>query len=483
MGFLAFFIYIAGILGLVSRSTSIVILASFIIIGLISNDFSYFKKTPSFLYTFKAIFKKENKLELIFVSLLLLFIFFNLFRNFTPPTDNDSIAAYLSIPKWFVLKGEIYPINTTVWDNTPQYTQMLSVVGLTFDSIYLPQLLTGWVTGILGALLTYLLEKELKLSRKHALMAALIFYISPTILWINATNKTDLLWTVFDLSAFYIFFKFIYTKEKLTYNSFYFILIGILLGFGFGTKYQTLLTISIILILLFYKIYNYHKTNYSLILKNTIYYSFLIGIMMLLISSPNLLKNLSQHNNPLFPLFDKMEVLSSNTKNTDHLADTNYIGKILSFFIGKNYFITKNIIFNAQAFGGIVLCLIPFSFLSKFNKKYSVTFLLIFFLYASGMILIQPPYPRHVLPSLGFLSIISSVGFFYIYNNFQKIKYPLLVLTIMSLLFHAENRIKSFINNDWNYFTGKESKTEYLTRMVYSKQGHPNAEITNYINN
>jgi hypothetical protein len=177
-----------------------------------------------------------------------------------------------------------------------------------------------------------------------------------------------------------------------------------------------------------------------------------------------------------------MQVFPGAAKQTNHLVDTNILGKFSSYFLGKNYFLTKDIIFNGQPFGGIILALIPFSFLTAFGRKNILTLLFIFMVYAIGMILIQPPYPRHILPALAFLAIPASLGFFYLYENFRKVKYLFLILLMLSFLFHLEGRLKSFTENDLPFISGFETEEEYLDRMLYSTEAHMDKEILQFVN-
>jgi len=478
-GFLALFIFLIGSNGYVSYTTTITTLILMLCIS-VPHLVKKRKNVKSYRSRIHKVYNPVNKIEIFIIATFTLLIIFNFFRNSLPPIDHDSIETYLYLPKLYLMQGEIFSIDTTYWDNTPQYAQMLSLVGLSLKSIYLPQLITGWASGVFVALLVFLLAKELKFSNRISLLAMVIFYASPTLIWINATNKLDLVWTMFDLSAILFSFKIINGKDS-SVNVKSIILIGIFLGFGFGTKFQSILTFTMISLLLLF--YNYFKTSHisNLIkFKNITTTIAVLALSMVAISSPNLIRNYYLHGNPVYPIFETLKIFGmAITPSYDYLKP---FKEFLSYFIGKNYFLSNNIVFNAQPFGGIILSLIPFTFFDYTKRKTSILLLILFLYYAVGMIIIGPAYPRHIFPSLAFLSILASTAFFYLINKYQKFKYIILISIMMSFVFHLEPKIKSFISNDLQFVLGNEKEEEYLNRVLYADVAHMDKIILNHIN-
>jgi len=191
--------------------------------------------------------------------------------------------------------------------------------------------------------------------------------------------------------------------------------------------------------------------------------------------------NFIHHGNPFYPLFAKLEVNPAGAADSIQLMNASVFNNFFSYFIGRNFFLTKDIVFNDYAFGGIILGLLPFAFFSSLKKSDIFVFLGIFLFYAVSMILIQPAYSRHIFPSLAFLSILSAAGFSYILNKYARIKYILLFPVLMSFAFHAEDRLISFIDNDARLILGQETEDEYLERNLFSTPTHMDKPIMDYV--
>ena len=471
LGVIALIMFILGILGLYYK----LIIIPLFLISLLILMILFGKKEYLFLKN-NAHFPDIRNQGIMWViyTIFILYLCYNLMRCMTPVIEGDSLHAYLHVPNLYIENYRIFSIDWSLHDNLPLNIYMLNALGILLHSDILSQLISGWLMGLLFSLAVYVLARNF-VSRKIALISAIIYYTLPILSRHIFSTKIDLGYTMFELCFWILFVKWIKSKDRK-----HLLISAIFLGFAIGSKYHSLIALffaaCVVFVLL---LINKKKLSYIL-LTVTIF-----SIIALAIGSPSYIKNYIYTNDPVYPFISNPNFGSHENIN-QYQGIVDYIRFQYNMFFGKDYLLAPRP-FGYRPIGFLPILFLPFIFFEKRMKKYKKKTLIVFGLYYLFLSFIIYksvfPYPRHFLPAIGLLIVINSVN---LETAFQKINKNLIMVVIIISAFFTI----MFYNNVYNrklplklrYIVGKIDKTEYLQKALFDTSGwHMNFEMLEYV--
>ena len=161
-------------------------------------------------------------------------------------------------------------------------------------------------------------------------LSAIIFYTMPTLSWLIFSTKVDLGYTLFELSFWILFVKWIKS-----HNRRYLFISAIFLGFAIGSKYHSLIALSFAIIAgLVILIMNKRKFKY------VIFTVFIFGLVALAIGSPSYIKNYIYTNDPVYPFITNPSTGSHEEINQYH-GILDYIRFQYNMIFNKDYIIKR----------------------------------------------------------------------------------------------------------------------------------------------
>lgn len=362
----------------------------------------------------------------ILLFLILFLVMVNLIAVFGPEIGFDALWYQLTLPKLWLLKRQWFFEGGLLY-----YSPMPRLGGV----LFLPLMflyeeagakLVQMSAGIITSWLIYKIAR-LKFDRELSLFAAAGFYISNIVSWQSGSAYVDLIRTMFEITGFYFSVS---DKSKGLISSKK-IMAGIMMGLAVGTKWQAIGTLLLM----------------------SLWFSPVIFIVGLLVSSPWMLIAYHFTNNPLYPIFET------------------FMSQIQLKEVGAQYYDVKNVAWrilnvpwqfvrpyddhtNPIYFGVVIL--IPF-LIRKIRDKYDKS---IFLFAVFGLLIwqvIPPPSTRYYLPYLPYLALLLP----YLITRFGWLKYLLLISFVLVI----GARIKA--NGKYlPYLIGKETKEQFLVKNI-----------------
>ena len=213
-----------------------------------------------------------------------------------PPVSRDALTHHLVIPKIYLEKGGIVEIRWIGASYFPQNLDLLYMLPLYFGNDILPKyihfafaLLTAWL--IFGYL-------KKRLDSLYALFGVLLFLSLPVIVKLSFTVYVDLGLIFFSTASLLLLFKW---REE-GFASRYLLLSAVCCGLALGTKYNGLIVLALLtLIVPYLAIRSAHPVKSSQL--RAAGFGLLFCAAALLVFSPWLIRNAIWTGNPLHPLF------------------------------------------------------------------------------------------------------------------------------------------------------------------------------------
>lgn len=202
-----------------------------------------------------------------------------------PPTQYDSLAYHLAIPKLYLENNKIFLVPNNLYFSFPQNMEMLYQAALSVDGDILANLI-HWVFLTLTSLLLFTFCKRY-LNRKTAILSSVIWFFTPITLFLSTGTYVDLGLAFFIFMSFYNIMLFKESK-----HDFWLYSAGFFAGISLGIKYTAVIPVAI-LILLF--VYNSKDMKVSLL--NVIKYLLVAFVIFV----PWLIKNSIFLKNPIAP--------------------------------------------------------------------------------------------------------------------------------------------------------------------------------------
>lgn len=372
------------------------------------NGMKFLKKTFSY--------QTQNYFFLFFISSFILTLLISL----SPSTYWDELHYHLTLPKLYLSRHKIGDIPELFYAQFPQTVEMLFLLSMLLSDDILPNLI-HWAYGVLCALSVYAIGRRFY-SKNAAILAAVIFFTTPTVMRLSTLAYIDLGTSLYVILSFFSILLWHDTKEIK-----YFFLSAVFCGISFSTKHSAV--IGFILLLIF-------------ILKNmravSVKQLFLFVAICFLIPSPFYLKSLYWTGNPVYPFLYSVFGGRHLTASISHqlTLDIMEFGKIKKGFI-EILFSPWNVTIYPQKFWGVITPVyLSFLPLIVFFKKDEITKIILFF--GVGYLLLfffLSQQIRFLIPSLALLSMLCSFVFFQIKEKFQRVYFLCASFVFFSFVF------------------------------------------------
>jgi len=283
-----------GILGILTPA-KLLILNSLISIFLISFCLAKYKDLVTRLHTDVKIFRgflndiNSPYITFLLVVILLVSIWLLLASVILPPRGFDDLTYHLPVIYEYILNEKLIllPVEYRFHVAFPMNAELLFLWPTIFEGdlhfIGLVQLFYAYC----GIVVTYALGLQLSISRKYALTAGLLFFLTPVVLIQSGVAYIDLIIAIFFITGVYFAVRFFKAGDKSCL-----FLAGISTGLILGMKYTMILTAIILQIIIFLGVRK-NKTKFC----NIVYYILLI----LIFSGYWYIRNMIELGNPIYP--------------------------------------------------------------------------------------------------------------------------------------------------------------------------------------
>lgn len=215
-----------------------------------------------------------------------------------PPIDRDSLTHHLFIPKLYLQHGGIYEISDIAFSYYPMNLELLYLIPLLFSNDIIPKYI-HFLFALLTALLIYRFLKP-RTSTNIALFSSLFLLSTPIVVKLSTTAYVDLGMMFFSTASLLLILHWLESGAKR-----HLLLAGICCGLAAGTKYNGI--VSIIVLTLLLPIFSIHRqqrasgSDRKAIAAGCI---FLLSAMLAF--SPWLIRNFIWTGNPIYPLHDSL---------------------------------------------------------------------------------------------------------------------------------------------------------------------------------
>ena len=433
---LTYITFFLGIFGLLYKFVLIPILISIFI--LLVKDIRYNAQ-----FCFKTIkninikkFIKNYKFDFfsIVAAFIVTFILLNFIISFSPPWHFDVVAYHLAIQKIYMKFHQIVYIPYIFYSNLPSLV----------DTIYLNGFLLH--SGILSNLIAYALSIAFLFAIfsfckrffnfRIALLASLIFYSSPMVTGLTSTAHIDVQFALFVFLSFYSLFVYFSLKDRK-----WLIVASIFAGFGASSKIFGAVAVIGVLIMLVINLLSRLRKN-DIGYANAFLEIIIFCSIVLIVTTPWLLKNYFFTGNPVWPAFNEIfngkywdethQEKLSKMINLRKISVANYLRLPWDIHtqMGKNI----NNIDENESIGPYFLTFLPLYFLLKKKNKIINLFFILIFVYITMWFFLSYML-RYIIFAMPLVAIISSYVIVDLLNN----KYLSSILKILLVVTFSFN--------------------------------------------
>ncbi|MCX5781730.1 MAG: glycosyltransferase family 39 protein [Elusimicrobia bacterium] len=439
IGILAFIVFFLGISGLIYASIFWVILAALNILAaylFFSNARSQKFEMPIF-----------SVLEKVVIILIVLSGISHIVLSFRPVTNLDALSHLVLLPKSYIFKHAIYNLTREVPFST--YPQLLGMLD-TFVMALADEIAVNHLHLLIGFLtcgLIYLVGKK-TVNRTAGLLSVLTIITSSVFFDMASIAKIDIGIAFYTAAILYALVKWEYEK-----NSIWFYVSIAFCALSFGVKYNGAFLLILPAVFYVSQIWKEGKISAELIRLIP-----LSAAVYLLLLSPWLIMNYAFTGNPLSPFLAKI------------LGDRSQLpemsGSISSYFekASSGYFTyPKDVLLGMP--------ILFFAFFIKLIKNKAAVLALIsgalYFLIGDFFLLHADRvfFPAFIL----FFFVIGNVIHSAKIGGNKIIRYFILTVYFAMIVYSLYAIINEILRKEnFPYFSGKESKTEFLKRDVTS---------------
>lgn len=432
----------------------------------------------------------SKKIRWLLAALLALTVGCLVLLACTPPFDRDGLIHHLQIPKLYLQHGGVYEIPELVFSYYPMNLDLLYMGALWLGSDILPKYIHMAFALATALLLFFHLQK--RLPSIYAWLGAVFFLSIPVIVKLSVTVYVDLGLVFFSTAALLLLFRWLATRQLR-----HLLLAGFCCGLGIGTKYNGLLVLFILTVLvpiLFIRSQEKQKGTTLFAVKAAVFFCF----AALLAASPLLIRNAVWTGNPIYPLYNGFF-----NRAVEHPAETGAeeaqpkSGGVRGVFATRHVMYGENIwqllllpvrIFFHEAqdddpryFDGRLnpfLLLLPLTALLLLPLKKSdrqvqleqaamAAFCLLYFLYAFNIEVLRI---RYLVPIVPFLVILSMHGLhrLEVLAGTGRLAAAVWLLPVILILTWNGLYIRQqFAKVDpFSYISGRLSRDEYLAKQI-----------------
>lgn len=245
----------------------------------------------------------------LLAGIMLLLIGAIIMLSSVPPVSRDALTHHLAVPKLYLKNGGIHEIPSIKFSYYPMNLDLLYLVPLYFGNDIIPKYI-HFMFAMLTAGQIFLYIKK-RLDSFWGLLGALFFLSLPIIVKLSITVYVDLGLLFFSTAAIISLFKWIERRFQLKYL----IISAVCCGLALGTKYNGLLILFILtLVIPFVFLSNTKKyiaskkpenkgSQFNLQLRATGACA-IFCVVALLVFSPWMVRNYIWKKNPIYPLYN-----------------------------------------------------------------------------------------------------------------------------------------------------------------------------------
>ncbi|MEW6096079.1 MAG: glycosyltransferase family 39 protein [bacterium] len=452
-----------------------------------------------FIYELKAIIprikfiylKNLDKISTFLLIIFCLCTFFNFLKGYIPPLTSDVLLYHLTLPRYFIEQHQIYNLSRIFHaSETPLLVEMLFMIGMLLKNDLVAQLIHS-LYGLLGAITIALMTKRFT-NLNISLLSAILYSSLPSIIVYSGTCMVDIGLAFYIILSVYTSLSWIESSKKG-----WLILFAISSGFAISTKHSGGITIFLLpLSIIFIKLISKEKPlNLGLIIK----YSFIFGLLFLIVFSPWMIKSYIHTNNPVLPFMYKVfkptnwdpfiEKIHATALKGHGSGFVGFLDRIKNF---KKYYqedplrhIHSLLYFNIQFLPLFILVLfiIPYFKRNPMGINFILIFYFIHFLISSKFVFMQDRY--QFVPMSPGLCILSaySIGNIIKRGRFHKqICTMVLIVLICSWWVYANAFLTA---KGWGYralpvIFGMESRDTFLRKTLncYSMVDYINTHLS-----
>lgn len=240
-----------------------------------------------------------------------------------PPVSRDALTHHLALPKLYLQHGGLVELPNIPFSYYPMNLDLLYLAALAFGNDILPKYIHLLFALFTAGLMYHYLRGRMNVT--FGLLGALLWLSTPIVVRLASEVYVDLGVTFFGFASIYMLIRWIDSKFRMRYL----IWSGIWCGLSLGTKYNALLILAILSLMVpfirsrmgFVKPQHYRQTINSIsgnetgrrkgatgggrtvpVLISAICF---IGIS-LAVFSPWMIRNTILKNNPIYPMFNKL---------------------------------------------------------------------------------------------------------------------------------------------------------------------------------
>lgn len=448
---------LAGIVHQLNRTSLFLILLIFVLIG--KGEWSWWARMPA--VGIQRI-RVDMPWRLFSIALLTCWVLYTMVA-LSPTLEGDSLAGYLLTAREFVWQGGIVAPDFIYTASFPGNGALLTSVGFLIRGQILGQLIGVWLPGVLAALTIYSLGRSW-ISPAVGITAASLWSGTYTVGYLLTSGKIDLSWTAFDLLAILAFSRWFFADSEESKPK-WLLLSGALLGVAAGTKQASFLTAALLTAGMLWKL---QQSNVSVRRGLSTIACFGLPVLpslfwvvraYLLTGEPFFAGGELRNESGFWPFFETLWQMSMEGNVQTELEGP----------LGKSV-------------GPVFLAILPFLILfRRFDHR-----LLSLLLFSGGMLILwyqTVQRPRHLLPTLGLLAILSACALFHLFRQKPGTGRVLILACIGSLALNLG--IWGYVNfasfSRIPFVVGRQDLDQYLQANLSVTRWYPSYEITRFV--
>lgn len=471
IGYSEFFMGLAGFIQPIHH----IVLLTLVSIISIKQSVSFYSEAFIHLKNFKGTWQRFSLIKKVMFTAGLLALTLALLQTFTPPYDYDSLMYHLQGPRLFLEAGKIIPIPENWFTYYPSTWGMLYMLGMGLGSDIFARLM-HFSTLLLFIFSTYAVGKRYLPAPGGWIAAAIIVGMPIMLIW-GGFSYIDIAWSLFQFLAVSLLLIWLQDRQDK-----YLVLSGVMQGLALGSKYLALFGAGILALCILGLSLRKTKTiGWKKVLQNP----FIFGMLALLVASPWYLKNFIWTGNPVFPMYLPQNVIDPtelrllidyiNSFGTGHQW---YDYLLLPFSLYLNFKKFSTFAGSMDSLSPLYLLVFVYPWVRKkihiFNREVLDVLLMVtalqFVAWAIGS-----QQTRFLMPLYPGLSILASAVLVTLPGKVKAIRWNrILVVSAVGGMLIASTAImiRHFINiKPYNVITGLESKSEFLSSMLFDYQG------------
>jgi hypothetical protein len=407
-----------------------------------------------------------------------------------PPVSRDALIHHLAVPKLYLKHGGMYEIPFMPFSYYPMNVDLLYLIPLYFGNDIIPKFIHFSFALLTAGLLFGYLKRRTDVI--YALFGVVFFLSIPIVVKLSTTAYIDLGIIFFSTASLIYLMRWMENGFKMKFL----IISAVFCGLGLGTKYNGLITLFLLTLLVPF-LYARTRGNRKLGLLKSIWHGLLFFAISLLVFSPWMARDYHWKRNPIYPLYDNWFNPSKPVSQTDVSTRTEARG-------GHSIFVYRKVVYHEdwwemallpvrlffegkdgdpRHFDGKLnpfLLLLPFfafyrsrqdSEFIRREKRIFFAFALLFFAFAFFSTDLRMRYISPIIPPLVILSVFGIrridnwAGSQSIPGRKTFLSCFLLFIAGFPLLYNASYLVSQFKYGDpLSYLTGKLSRDEYIAK-------------------